>query len=93
MKKWKNNALVGDTARACADTAMQANFAFLPSVVLVIMGSLPTVNPSVVDNLCFSWVCCVRVSDGTHEHGSLYQQHHIQKLLHGRYFRIHFFWP
>ena len=51
---------------------MQANFAILPSVVLVTMGSSPTVNSSAVDNqdFVFPWKCCVRVSDGPHEHGS-----------------------
>ena len=29
----EDNTLVGDTARACADTAMWNKFAFLPSVV------------------------------------------------------------
>ena len=35
---------VGYTARGCADRAMQANFAFSPSMVLVTMYSSPNVN-------------------------------------------------
>ena len=34
QNKLKNNPLVEDTARACADTAMWTNFAILPSLVL-----------------------------------------------------------
>ena len=42
--------VVGDTAHWRADAATWANFSFPPSMVLVIMGSLPNVNLSVVDN-------------------------------------------
>ena len=42
--------VVGDTAHWCADAAMWANLSVPPSMVLVIMGSLPNVNPAVVDN-------------------------------------------
>ena len=42
--------VVGDTAHWCARMAMWANFSLPPSMVLVIMCSLPNVNPSVVYN-------------------------------------------
>ena len=61
--------VVGETAHWCADAAMWTNFSLPPSMVLLIMGSLPNVNPSVVEQrVCFSWNCGVRVPRGPRDH-------------------------
>ena len=85
MKQLKNNAFVGYTARGCADRAIQANFAFLPSIVLVTICSLPNVNP-----LFFPGIATSECQTG-YMTRVLYRQH-LQKLFHRHgYLCIHFF--
>ena len=90
MKELKNKAFVGDTVRSCADAAMLANFAFLPSVLLVIMFSVPNVYPSVVDNKEFVFPEMRRPSARRATRPLVFfRLHHLHKrLTRHRYFRI-----